>query len=74
MIYVLCKEEIKMKKVKIIHCGREDYFEKATGEFLTKHGYEKIDYVIQDGQYYAFIIYEEVEENGKDTNYGRRTW
>ncbi len=50
-----------MSKLKVIHCGRKDYFEKTVGDFISKHGYEKIDYLVQDEQFYAFIIYNEKE-------------
>jgi hypothetical protein len=62
----------KIAKLKIISCARRDQFEKAIGEFLTNHKMVRIDYMLQDDIYYAYIIYEEeVEEDAKNT-YHRR--
>lgn len=62
----------KIVKLEIISCARRDHFEKAVGEFLTNHKMVRIDYMLQDDIYYAYIIYEEeVEEDAKNT-YHRR--
>jgi hypothetical protein len=62
----------KIAKLEIISCARRDHFEKAVGEFLTKHKMVRIDYMLQDNMYYAYIIYEEeVEEDAKSAYHGR---
>lgn len=49
----------KIAKLEIISCARRDHFEKAVGEFLTNHKMIRIDYMLQDNMYYAYIIYED---------------
>lgn len=60
----------KIAKLKIISCARRDQFEKAIGEFLTNHKMVRIDYMLQDNIYYAYIIYEEeIEEKTNKKKY-----
>ena len=60
----------KITKLKIISCARKDQFEKVVGEFLTNHKMVRIDYILQDEMYYAYIIYEEeIEEKTNKKKY-----